>query len=186
MYRHGHFPVWLSLDLTLSHILTLCILLWHYTADPCWHSLCPLGCFTSPFSLLSSSFYDVRTHSHSPKSPVQSPPPPIHAVTCKSAEIPNCTRTPWVLPHRSPGPHCSRWTWNCVNQEDCSTDKTCSFVSSSPNHHLSQAAGLAAASGRVWAFRAKQCPAKKPFYPSWASELYMSCPSPLPSHLTVM
>lgn len=93
---------------------------------------------------------------------------------------------PRVLPHRSPGPLCSRWTWNCVNQEDCSTDKTCSFVSSSPNHHLSQAAGLAAASGRVWAFRAKQCPAKKPFYPSWASELYMSCPSPLPSHLTVM
>lgn len=50
--------------------------------------------------------------------------------------------------------HCSRWTLDCVNQ-DCSSDKMCSFVSSSPKHHLSQTAGLAATSGRVWVSKAR-------------------------------
>lgn len=91
-------PVWFSPALSPSHTPTLCILLSHYTADPCLHSLCSLGSFTSPFTLLSSSF----DHSHlepihtAPRSPVQSP---IHADTYKRAEIPNCTCTPWALPN---------------------------------------------------------------------------------------
>lgn len=178
-----HFAVWFSPAVSPSHTLTLCILLCHCTAEPCLHSLCPLGCLTSPFTLLSSSFGDSHfiTHSHSPKPPVQSPPCPIHAATCKSAEIPKHTHTPCAVTP-SPGPHCPRGTLDCVTQ-DCSADKTCSFVSSSPNHLLSQAAGLAATSGRVWASKAKQCPAKKPFQPSWVSELYvLPLTSPITPH----